>query len=316
MHLSSADDSLLAIVPLKSLIKLAGDSSLIWRCDLVAHHEIVEDDGSYVVLSDIPRTVSHPTLGSVVVIDNGLNFISQAGQLSATTSLYEVLRRKAETRQLLEDAVARHHRLSDPAHTQAIMLDRRAGRLDDTECSTALRGLQDSPCDVLHANGIAVVPREHVAKFSGSRYLISFRSLDTIVGVDDQFHPVWWWGHGAVSGQHQPSVTHDGELLLLDNGVRSGRSRVVTVDPARRQITWSFGEKTDQRFFCRLAGGVEQVSDGRFLLALSKPAEAVEIDREGDVHWRWKLDPERFNAREPSWYRFADVTGRNGRRDP
>lgn len=270
-----------------------------------AHHEItLLPYGEIVVLTEAARRLS---LGvrSRIVLDNSLCFISADGHVLREVSLLDALGRDQNMRRRVSQVVAAATDIGDVA--LRLFRNWERNEATETECLTSLRLLPGSSVDILHANGICRVPSRFRDRFRGSTLLVSLRQLDLVVGLDDDFRPVWSWGDGVISRQHQPSITNAGELMLLDNAPQRGASRVLKVDPRSGQIVWSYGEAITEKFFCPLAGGVEELEGGNVLLSISKPASALEIDPEGHVVWRYELDPHLVGAATSAWYRAASV---------
>jgi hypothetical protein len=81
--------------------------------------------------------------------------------------------------------------------------------------------------DWAHTNTCEVLPDTPLGRrderFRAGNVLFSFRSLD-IIGIADveKDEIVWAWGLGTLDGQHQPTMTAEGTILLFDNGTARG----------------------------------------------------------------------------------------------
>jgi hypothetical protein len=47
-------------------------------------------------------------------------------------------------------------------------------------------------------------------------------------------------GRGEVSGQHDATVLASGNLLIFDNDLEGGHSRVIELDPLQHEIVWEY----------------------------------------------------------------------------
>ncbi|WP_326764037.1 hypothetical protein OG978_05155 [Streptomyces sp. NBC_01591] len=86
------DGGLFAQVPLRALLRLDRDSTLLWQADVSAHHDLhIRADGTVLVLTEAPRriTVDH---GRFTVLDNAVTLLDGGdGHLVQHVSLLDVL---------------------------------------------------------------------------------------------------------------------------------------------------------------------------------------------------------------------------------
>lgn len=127
--------------------------------------------------------------------------------------------------------------------------------------------------------------------------LVCMRELNTIAVVSLASGQVrWWWGMDELSGPHQPSVLADGRILVFDNGVAKRRTRLVAVEPATREVVWSWSADPPGSFFCQLAGGCQQLPNGNLLVTNSKTGAAFELTMDGRTVWRLTLPVDVYGA--------------------
>ncbi|MFD4406728.1 arylsulfotransferase family protein [Nocardia sp. NPDC058499] len=305
-----ADGSLYATVPLHSLLKLAPDSTLIWRVELPVHHDLhVTDTGQVYVLTEQPRVVDGAD-AAFVMLDNSITVIDDTGTPTATYSLYDLLMSDAVLSALIISHIDRrrrspHHRAAlathhDLAAAGALRPGRTASRL--------LRDLPGSPADLLHANTVEVVQAHPAGLWGDGEVLVSMRELDTIAVLDLSAGAVrWWWGPGEVSGQHQPTMLPNGNLLVFDNGQRHGYSRVLEIDPTNHAIVWQHLADPPQNLFCPLAGGAEPLPGGNVVISDAQGGRALEVTRDGDTVWT--VATLTAAGERAQFYRLAAVTG-------
>jgi len=247
-----------------TLTRVRFDGQPIWSLSLEVHHDGIElPDGRLLVLVRRFRTIDaiDPERRSV---DNLLVFVSAAGVVEEELSLYDLL--MAEPR-LLE--VVR------PA------------------------GLEDLPSgyniDPIHANTVAwladpALERANPA-FRAGRVLVTLRYLDSVALLDlGERRCMWAWGKGVLQGPHDASILANGHVLVLDNGLQRGWSRVVEYDPGSGEIVWEYRAEVPERFHTQGRGTVQALPNGDVLVGNSNSGEAFELDRGGKVVWRF-LNP-------------------------
>jgi hypothetical protein len=98
--------------------------------------------------------------------------------------------------------------------------------------------------DLLHANSIEWMRRPELAArhplYALGNVLVSMRNQDSIAVFDwARGEVVWSWGQGEVRGPHCASVLDGGNVLLFDNRLGEGWSRVVELDPVARKTSGS-----------------------------------------------------------------------------
>jgi hypothetical protein len=304
----AADGSLYATVPLHSLVKLAPDSSLIWRAELPVHHDLdVTKSGQVYVLTEEPRLLDGPG-APFVLLDNSITVLDDTGALTATHSLFDLLMSDQALSTLIASHIERRRRF--PHHHAALAIYRdlaAAGTVQPgRDASRLLRDVPGSPADVLHTNTIEILQAHPAGLWGDGDALVSMRELDCIAVVDLRVGAVrWWWGPGELSGQHQPTMLPDGRLLVFDNGQRSGYSRVVEVDPASHAICWQHIANPPQNLFCPLAGGAEPLANGNIVISDAQAGQALEVTRAG--HTVWAVRTLTAAAERAQFYRMSAV---------
>ncbi|MFF0546717.1 MULTISPECIES: arylsulfotransferase family protein [Nocardia] len=305
-----ADGALYATVPLHSLLKLAPDSTPIWRVELPVHHDLhVTDTGTVYVLTEQPRLVEGSGR-AFVLLDNAITVIDDTGAPKATFSLFDLLTSDRVLSALISSHIERRRR--SPHHPAALATYHdlaaagalRAGRA----ASRLLRDLPDSPTDLLHANTIEVLGAHPAGLWGAGDVLVSMRELDTIAVLDLAAGAVrWWWGPGELSGQHQPTLLPNANLLVFDNGQRHGYSRVLELDPVDHTIVWQHRADPPQNLFCPLAGGAEPLPGGNIVISDAQNGRALEVTRDGDTVWQ--VVTLTTTGERAQFYRMAAVTG-------
>ncbi|MFG3099370.1 arylsulfotransferase family protein [Streptomyces sp. NPDC048182] len=302
------DGSLFAIVPLHTLLKLAPDSTLTWRADLPAHHDLALGlHGEIYVLTEEPRPVPC-TSGSHVLLDNSVTVLNPDGRLRDAHSLYEILTTDPDLTTLITSAIDQHRdagRTAEPA-VLAPRLEGTNGWRRGRDISRLLRSRPGSPSDILHTNTLEILNHAHPAGlWAAGDVLVSLRDLDLIAVLDLRARALrWWWGPGELSGQHQPSAQPGGTILVFDNGRRAGRSRILEIEPVTRTVVWQY----EPGLFCEMAGGCERLADGTVLISDAQAGRALVVERDGRERWQVRISTRSTGARSRAeFYRLSVV---------
>ncbi|MFD8023948.1 arylsulfotransferase family protein [Streptomyces lavendulae] len=303
------DGSLFAIVPLHALLKLAPDSTLTWRADLPAHHDLaLGPHGQIYVLTEEPRPVPC-TGGSHILLDNSITVLNPDGQLRDAHSLYEILTTDPDLATLITGAINRHRNAGRTADTAVLAprLEGPNGWRRGRDISRLLRSRPGSPSDILHTNTLEILPAHPAGLWAAGDVLVSLRDLDLIAVLDLRARAVrWWWGPGELSGQHQPSAQPSGTILVFDNGRGAGRSRVLEIEPVTRTVVWQY----EPGLFCEMAGGCQRLADGTILISDAQAGRALIIDRDGRERWQVQVSTHATGARSRAeFYRFSAIPG-------
>jgi len=150
--------------------------------------------------------------------------------------------------------------------------------------------------DVLHANSLMRVDADRGIARAGW-WLVCLRELNLIVLIappgDGQEEPElrWAWGAEELEGPHHATLLESGRVLVFDNGVRRGFSRILEVEPESGQIVWEYVADPPAAFFSERRGAVQPLAGGNLLITESAAGRVFEIDRAGSVVWEF-LNPE------------------------
>ncbi|HUH02437.1 MAG TPA: arylsulfotransferase family protein, partial [Kofleriaceae bacterium] len=124
--------------------------------------------------------------------------------------------------------------------------------------------------DYLHTNSIDVVTEEEAANApfaSPGQILLSLREVGTIALLDPASETMVWALRGPWLRQHDADLLPDGRLLLFDNeGAPDGRSRLLELDPATQEITWSYAGDERHPFYSRVRSALERLPNGNTLV--------------------------------------------------
>ena len=160
---------------------------------------------------------------------------------------------------------------------------------------------EDTPMDILHANAIELTDRSIAGFCNKEDWLISIRQLDLICMVNSKTAKVTWvWGSKELSKQHNPTLLTNGNILIFDNGVRMGYSRIVELDPLQKKIVWEYKANPPEHFYSRSRGGAQRLANGNTLITESDRGHVFEVTPGGSVVWEFynpqKSKDDKFRA--------------------
>ena len=111
-------------------------------------------------------------------------------------------------------------------------------KYDDIRTGTVERLDQISLPDPFHQNDIEVLTADRAGlfpMFSAGDLLLSFRTINLVVGIDPDSLKVKWHSFGQFSRQHDPDWSPTGEITIYDNQSHNFNSRIVSLDPVSGQ---------------------------------------------------------------------------------
>jgi hypothetical protein len=241
-------------------MRLDWTGRVIWKKHLPVHHDITTTpDGNLMALAYRRRRLPgvHPT---VDVRDDLILTLTPQGELRSGLSVYDAVRSRPGIFPLIENPVT--------------VVARRPW------------------VDLFHANSIEWMHHKHLFDkdpiYGPENVLVCFRRQHRIAVFDmKKREVVWAWGEQDVSGPHDAQVLDDGRILLFDNGVNRGWSRVIELDPLGKEVVWEFKAPTPTDFYTESRGSAQRLPNGNTLIANSDHGEIFEVTRGGDVVWRY-----------------------------
>ncbi len=245
------------------LMRLSWSGEVIWRRDVEFHHDMeVTPDGRILALTYRPRRISAID-SEHDVIDIGIATLAEDGEMVAEKSLYALMN-------------------SDPDifRFQYVRPRQREGSVI---------------VDLFHANSIEMMHFPHLEArspiYALTNVLVSVRHQDTVAIINlEEDRVVWAWGQGEISGPHDATILENGHVLVFDNGLGRGWSRVVELDPLMREIVWEYRAPNPSEFYTGGRGSSQRLPNGNTLIANSAKGEAFEVTSDGEVVWRY-LNP-------------------------
>lgn len=231
------------------------NSEVKWSKLNYAHHQTAVSGDSIYITRRVPRMLSIQH-GDWPVMDEHVTIYSLKGQLRRSISIY--------------DAFARSDFYGMIAH------------LDPTQW------------DLFHTNDIDLIPGDMSSVFNGGDVLLSFRKINSVVALDLAKREITWAMTGRTDRQHDPDILPNGNMLVFDNGVFRGQSRVLEFDPVTRKKTWFF---TSEDFYTKCCGLQQRLANGNTFIVETYSGRAFEVTREGKIVWLW-INPHSAYKRE------------------
>ncbi len=146
--------------------------------------------------------------------------------------------------------------------------------------------------DLFHANSVEWIDRPALAAtsplYSPDNVLVCFRHQNRVAIFNwKERRVVWAWGDRQLDGPHDAQVLDDGSIVVFDNGLVRGWSRIVELDPLSGEITWEYQRPRKTDFYSRSRGGVQRLSNGNYLITNSDHGEVFEVTRGGRPVWQY-----------------------------
>jgi hypothetical protein len=298
-------DHLLAIESLSGLVKLDWNSDVIFALENNAHHDVdTTADGTIYVLTAVPRWVDTGS-GNTIIVDDVIERLSADGVIEQSYSIFEILASDPNLQKLVSGhmGVAMHWFKNMDQWKQSKTKDKDMEKssfdamfnLYDEVFVQKTRTLKQShqlyvlfltPADILHCNTLQVLPAREDGLWKEGNVLVSVRNMDLIVVLDlEEGKVVWAWGPGEISRQHQPSLLANGNILIFNNGTANGRSGIIELNPATREIVQTYGDTPETKFFCGAMGGVQGLPNQHYLITNSAIGRVFELDHNHQVVW-------------------------------
>jgi hypothetical protein len=279
------------------LMRLDGNSHILWQQKLRAHHDIAvaENNDIYTLASSDELVFTHflpaPIINDYIVI------LSSDGTMKKNISLFNLLKKNLS----LLDIIKIYSEIIDPRDFlwRVIKQKLRQGNL--------LR--RETPFDVFHNNTITIAEKDFNALCKKGDVLISASHLDLIGIIDiEQQNLRWAWGPGTLEEQHDPTFLENGNILIFDNGTRREYSRIIELDPLKYEIVWEYHSFQPRLFFTDWGGSAQRLPNGNTLITETSKGRVFEITRDGKIVWEF-LNPEKAeNGKRATIYRMTRIT--------
>jgi len=236
------------------------DDRVLWRRAVGAHHDVtIAPDGRIAALVSEERRI--PAVDPEAWIrDEGIAFFSPSGEPLGRVLFYDLLAARPDV--FTFQSVRRR-----PLGERVLI-------------------------DLLHANSVQWLEHPGLASrgplYRPGLVLFCMRNQDAIAIADlERGEVVWSWGQGEIRGPHDASWLPNGHIVLFDNRLGEGWSRVLELDPVARKIVWEWKADPPTSFYSRSRGSAQRLPNGNTLLAESDRGHALEVTASGEVVWDW-----------------------------
>jgi hypothetical protein len=184
-----------------------------------------------------------------------------------------------------------------------------AGGTDFGFTETSAMQESASHLGVFHANSAYAMDQPHLTGaddlHAADHVLVTARNQDRVLIVSRSARSlVWQWGKGELSRPHDGTWLANGNILVFDNGVERGTSRVVEVDPARRRIVWQYPGEGDDPFYSAARGSAQRLENGNTLIVVSQAGVAFEVTASWETVWRYRIPPGPVSGSRPTLVTF------------
>lgn len=267
---------LLAIVKDKMLICLDWDSNIKWIKRMRFHHDVaVAKDKRIWALAWKDEVVfvyglPLPILNEYIVV------LSADGEVEKELSLFKILKGEIA----FGSIISIYRNMVKPDFIRLVLMRKMSGRpiLDEDAYYF----------DVFHNNTVEIINRDIAGLCKDGDILISPRNLDLIGIVDVKREKlIWSWGKNNLSRQHHPALLDNQNILVFDNGVGRGYSRLVEINPYENKIVWEYKTSPPGKLYSAGSSSGQRLPNGNSLITDSDAGYAFEITQEGEVVWEF-----------------------------
>lgn len=259
----------LAIYEGLGLVKLDRNSKVIWANSCRAHHDLdIMPGGDIYVLTREARVVPR-VAADTPILEDFISILSAEGEEKNRISLLECFE---------------NSEFSHLVQSKAEVLK--------------AKGRQIFNPDIFHANTLEIITAEmahKVPEFQEGCILTSMLNLDAIAVVDLVRKNAVWVHKGTFHRQHDPKVLDNGNVMLFDNNRRSGRSRVLELDPTDGSTEWMYQGTKESPFYSKTCGTAQRLRNGNTLVTESDNGRAFEVTRGKTIVWQF-YNPHRAGA--------------------
>jgi hypothetical protein len=270
---------LLAIVKDRMLVRLDWNSNIKWFQKMRFHHDVaVAENGDIYSLVREEESVtvsgfSIPILNEYVVV------LSSDGEIKKKVSLFDIFKREINPGKFAE--IRRW--MNDPRNLKE--LERRKENKDFQFTSR-------DPQNIFHINTVEIMDRNIDKVGKKGNFLVCALKLDLVGVIDLENQKMGWkWGPRNLSKPHHPALLENGHMLIFDNGIERGYSRVVELDPLRNKIVWEYQPDPPQHFFSVSRGSSQRLPNGNTLITESDKGRVFEVTPGGEIVWEF-FNPE------------------------
>ena len=254
-----------AIDEFRYVLRLSWSGEERWKARVNAHHDLEVTPGGEIAVLGFARTPLDEGATAQLLREDQICLLSTDGELLECRSLRPAL-------------------ADDPA----------AFGPEEFKPS---RGGGVTYLDPTHANSVEFMRRPELTTrhplFAAGNVLVTMRHQDAVMVLRwETGELVWSWGREELESPHDATVLDNGHILIFDNGLRRGWSRVIELDPVTERIVWQYRATPPESFYSASRGSSQRLPNGNTLIAESDRGRVFEVTPEGEIVWTW-LNPAR-----------------------
>jgi arylsulfate sulfotransferase len=156
--------------------------------------------------------------------------------------------------------------------------------------------------DWVHANSLF--------KDKDGNFLISYRDLNQVWKVEYKTGKVLWkFGEGGdftlpkedyFASQHAVHRKDDGEIMMLDNGTKTGISRAITftLDEANKTVITNMVVPLPHDYYTTAKGDAHIINGDKILFCLTDPRALLVTSKSGKILWEIKVGGDPYRLEE------------------
>jgi hypothetical protein len=293
-----ANGDVIVVDKFKYVLKLDWKSNILWKTQLVAHHEVSLSPESTIYTISLEGKDHRGFVVRFPVIVELSADGREIDRWSAYDHLEEIKRtfdQRSFMDTILDSLLVRYSWLE--------VYDKIAAR------GEAIRLLDARiQYDHFHLNTITVLPDTRLGRtdgrFRAGNLLICFRNVNQIAILDQSTREIQWvWGEGLLEWPHHPTMLEDGNILVFDNGSFRKHSRVLELNPVTREVVWEYSADPPEDFYSYGRGSAQRLPNGNTLICEGDRGRVFEVTEDGQIVWEW-LNPMMEEGRRVQVYRM------------
>ena len=242
-------------------LRLSWDGEVVWKKYLFAHHDITQTPrGDLLTLTferrDEPSI--HPT---IELRDDLITRMSMDGEVTEKVSVFEAVRAEPDLFPLQQNS------------------------------PTSMGGR--TWIDNFHCNSVEWMHHEHLFDrdpiYGRDNVLFCSRHQDRVAIINMNTRELLWaWGDGELDGPHDATMLASGHIMIFDNGLGRGYSRVIELEPLTKKIVWQYVDpRNRENFYTKSKGSNQRLANGDTLICNSDNGEILEVTPDGETVWRY-----------------------------
>jgi len=273
------EDDLLVVLIDQRLIRLDWESKLLWETKLRCHHDVsIDGQGNVFTIARKDDLVFWHGI-PLPILNDSIVSLDANGKIKKTVYLYDLV-----SEYITFDQVKFVYKNMMKSELLVDICLRKMKQAFAFEHGHVF--------DLLHTNNIEIAQRNVEGVCKKGDLLVSIREIDLVMFLDFEKESISWrWGPNSVEGQHHPTLLHNGNIMIFDNGVKRKYTRIIEVEPKSGNIVWDYQADPTAAFYSKRRGTAQRLANGNTLITESDKGRVFEITPEGKITWEF-LNPD------------------------